>query len=142
MKPLMVAFSINPMEIIAMEVMEVSAAIEVVGMSRIRPVIPVTRVKVMVHMTIKARMPVEPGASTKKYAAIEPLRPVVTVRCTVIRRITVIAVRTNGLRADVDPKGDLRGSRGGGRQSQAGNGSSGQDKAAKVVRLHQRHLLP
>lgn len=65
------------------------------------------RMEMIVHMAMKIARPVEPGAGPDKDPAVEPLRPVITVGSTIIRRDIVVAVRADRLGSDVDADADL-----------------------------------
>jgi hypothetical protein len=74
---------------------------------RHRANVTVMRIKAVVDMAVKAPRAVKPGASSKKQAADEPIRPIVTVRSTVIRSIVEVPVRTHRSRPDVYADGNL-----------------------------------
>ena len=65
-------------------------------------VVSVTGIVVVVDVTIKSVGTVKPGASPDEYSPHEPIRAIVAIRCAVIRRVIVIAVRTYRCYADVD----------------------------------------
>jgi len=69
--------------------------------------VTVMRIKPVVDMSVKAAMAVKPGACSNKHPAKKPIRPVVTVRGTVIWGIVEVAVRTHGSRSDVYANGNL-----------------------------------
>lgn len=68
---------------------------------RKRPMVPKPRVVPVVHMPIKSMWPVEPGPRADKDPTRKPVRPIVPVGRTVIRRIVEIAIRTNRRRTNV-----------------------------------------
>jgi hypothetical protein len=61
----------------------------------------------VVNMAEKAVRAVKPGASAEEYSANKPIRPVITVRSTVVWGIVKVSVRANGSRADVYADGNL-----------------------------------
>jgi len=65
-------------------------------------VVTVPVVEVMIHMPVEMFRSVEPGAGADEHASREPLRAVVTVGSTVIRRDLVISVRADRWLADSD----------------------------------------
>src|ERR1700744_5707980 len=48
-----------------------------------------------VYVAVPPVRPVVPGSSADKDATAEPVRPVIAVRCTIVRGIREIAIRTN-----------------------------------------------
>jgi hypothetical protein len=68
---------------------------------RQRSGVTVMRIKPVIHMSIKAVRAVKPRACSKKHPANKPIRPVVTVRSTVIWGIVEVSVRAHGSRSDV-----------------------------------------
>jgi hypothetical protein len=75
---------------------------------RRRSNVTVMRIKAVVDMAVKAVRAVKPGASAKKHSANKPIRPVITVRRTVVWGIVEVSVRTHGSRSDVYANGNLR----------------------------------
>ena len=69
--------------------------------------VSVTRIVVVVDVTVKSVGTVKPGASADEYSPYEPIRAIVAIGCAVIWSEIVIAVRTHRCYADVD--GYLRG---------------------------------
>src|SRR5579875_118770 len=93
---LMVAFAVHAVPVIAMEIMEVMpVVVEVLARMRKRPMVPISRIIVVVHRPEKSRMPVKPRSGPDENAVAEPLRPIVTIRRAVIRRIAVVPVRAS-----------------------------------------------
>ena len=70
-------------------------------------VVSVTRIVVVVDVTIKSVRTVKPGAGPDEYSPHEPIRAIVAIGCAVIGSVIVIAIRTHRCHADVD--GYLRG---------------------------------
>jgi hypothetical protein len=66
------------------------------------PVITLTEIEMMVDVSIKVLGAVEPGSRADEYPAIKPLGAIVAVWSAIIRWNFVVAIRTNGRRADVD----------------------------------------
>jgi hypothetical protein len=64
-------------------------------------VVTMARIKAVVDVSVKAVRAVKPWACPKKHAANKPIRPVVTVRSAVVRRVVEVSVRTHGSRPDV-----------------------------------------
>ena len=69
---------------------------------RNRAVISVPRVKAVVNVAEKSVRAVEPGAGSKEYSANEPVRPIVAVRCAVVRSIVEIPIGANWLDSNTD----------------------------------------
>jgi hypothetical protein len=69
---------------------------------RHRSGISVTRIVAVVHMAIKTAMPVKPGAGADERPATEPIRPIVSVGCTVIRSVVIVTIGACGLHSDID----------------------------------------
>jgi hypothetical protein len=59
------------------------------------PLIALTIVEMMIDVSVEMACPVIPRSRSNKYAARKPLRPIITVRGAVIRRLFVISVRAN-----------------------------------------------
>src|ERR1700693_1554390 len=74
---------------------------------RHRSSVTVMRIKPVVDMSVKAVRAVKPRACSKKHPANKPIRPVVTVRSTVIWGIVEVSVRAHGSGADVYANGNL-----------------------------------
>ena len=89
---------------IAVEVIEGAVAA-----SREWSVIAVVRIVAVIHVAVEAVGPMEPGSSADEDTAVEPVRPVIAIRSTVIRRVVEITVRAGRRNADTDR--DLRGGR-------------------------------
>ncbi len=68
-------------------------------------VITIVRIEGVVYAAMKPAGSVKPGPGTEEDAAIEPFRPVVAIRGTVIGRVIVITVRAG--RRDADTDGNL-----------------------------------
>ena len=73
---------------------------------RMRTSVAMMWIEAVIHMAIKVLGAAEPRAGSDENAATEPLRPVVPVWATVIRREIVVTVGANRFRSDID--GDLR----------------------------------
>jgi hypothetical protein len=74
---------------------------------RQRPNVTVMRIKAVVDMAEEAVRAVEPGPGSNKHPANKPVRPVITVRSTVVWGIVEIPVRAHGSHADVYANGNL-----------------------------------
>jgi hypothetical protein len=70
------------------------------------PLVALTIVEMMIHVSVEMACPVIPRSRSDKDTARKPLRPIITVRSTVIRRFFVISVRTNRRLSDANR--DLR----------------------------------
>lgn len=68
---------------------------------RQRSNVTVMRIEAVVYVAEKTVRSVKPRASANKHAADKPIRPVITVRSTVIRGIVEVPIRANGSRPDV-----------------------------------------
>jgi hypothetical protein len=91
---------------------------------RKRSVVAVVRIVAVVDMAIKSVRAVEPGARPDEHPTSKPIRPIVTIGCTVIGRIVEIAIGTNRWYPNVD--GHLR--RCTGKTAQHGRSESGKNK--------------
>jgi hypothetical protein len=65
------------------------------------------RIEAVIHVTMKTRRAVEPRTYTDKYAINKPIRPVVPIRSTVIRRVIEVSIWTDWRRPDVHSYRDL-----------------------------------
>ena len=65
------------------------------------------RIEAVIHVAVETRSAVEPRSCTDKYAANEPIRPVVPIRSTVIWRVVEISIWTDGRRSDIHAYRDL-----------------------------------
>lgn len=74
---------------------------------RQRSVVTVMRIKPIIDMPVKIVRAMKPRACSNKYPASKPIRPVVTVRSTVVWGIVEVSVRTHGSRSDVNANADL-----------------------------------
>ena len=74
---------------------------------RIGSVVAVTRIVAVVDMPIKSVRAVEPGAGPDEHPTSKPIRPVVPIRSTVIRRVIVISIGTDGCLPDIHSYRDL-----------------------------------
>jgi hypothetical protein len=72
-----------------------------------RALVSVMRVEAVIHVAMETRRAVEPRSHTEKYAANKPIRPVVPIRSTVIRRVIEISIRTDGRNSDIHAYRDL-----------------------------------
>ena len=76
--------------LVSLEVIErLNAAI------RVGPVVSVMRVVTIVYVPVKAVWPVEPGTGPDEEAPIEPVRAVVAVGSTIVRRVIEVSVRAS-----------------------------------------------
>jgi hypothetical protein len=75
---------------------------------RCRSLVAMLRIKVVVHVAVKALRRVRPVAGTDKVTAVEPLGAIVAIGSAVIWRIVVVAIRAAWLRSEVDANGNLR----------------------------------
>jgi hypothetical protein len=67
-----------------------------------RTVVSVMWVEAVVNVAVEAAMAVEPWTSSKKYPAGKPIRPIVAIGRTVIRRIVKIPIRAHWSDSDTD----------------------------------------
>src|SRR5215469_9167054 len=74
---------------------------------RERSAITAACVIAVIHMASEMFRSAIPRTRTDKHTAHEPLRPVVAVRRTVVRRVVEIAVGACGRRADIHTDGNL-----------------------------------
>lgn len=81
--------------------------IPVLTVCREGAVVAVVRIVVAIHMAVKIVMTVKPWACSDEYAVAKPLRTVVAVRRTLVRRVVIVAIRTCGLRSNIHAKADL-----------------------------------
>jgi hypothetical protein len=72
-----------------------------------RPMIPIVRVIAVIHVAIEAARSVKPGPGPKKYAAYEPIRPIVAVGRAIIRRVVEVPIGAHRRRSNVDAHADL-----------------------------------
>ncbi len=72
-----------------------------------RAPISMMRIKAVIHVAMKTRRAVEPRSYTDKYAINKPIRPIVPIRSTAIRRVIEISIWTDGRRPDIHAYGDL-----------------------------------
>jgi hypothetical protein len=70
--------------------------------SRQRSIVAVMWVKPVVHVPIEPARPVEPGAGSKKHPASKPIRPIVAVGGTVVRRIVEVPIRADRSHSNAD----------------------------------------
>jgi hypothetical protein len=94
---------------------------------RERAVVAVVRVEAVIYVTIKAVRTMEPGASSDKDAASEPVRTVITVGRAVVGSIVEVPVRAAGGWAEIHADGDLTGSGGRRRTSDCCGGNHRKD---------------
>lgn len=93
---LVMHLAVHSVEVVAMEAAEVIRRRVVRAVGRKGAMVAITRIKVMIHRSVKAWMSVIPGTCADKTATTEPLRTVVPRGCTVVRRIAVVAIGTRG----------------------------------------------
>jgi hypothetical protein len=65
------------------------------------------RIEAVIHVAMETRRAVKPRACTDKDAANKPVRPVVPIRSTIIRRVIEISIWTDGRRPDTHAYRDL-----------------------------------
>jgi hypothetical protein len=70
-----------------------------------RAFVSVMWIEAVIHVAMKTRRAVEPRAHTEKYAVNKPIRSVVPIRSTAIRRVIEISIWTDGRNPDIH--GDL-----------------------------------
>jgi hypothetical protein len=88
--------------LVAMEVVE-----GCLPATRDRPAITVMRVVAVINMPKEPTRTVEPGSSSKKHSAHEPVRPVIAVRSAVVRSVVEVSVGAYGGWPYVYANGDL-----------------------------------
>ena len=76
--------------------------VEVLLVAWVGSVVTAPRVKMVIDVPIELVAAVIPGAGADEHSAVEPLRTVVSVGGAAIRRVVVIAVRTNRRGSDAD----------------------------------------
>jgi hypothetical protein len=64
-------------------------------------------IELAIHGTVEVMGTMEPRASAKEDAAVEPLGTIVAISSTVVGRIVIVAVGAFGRVADVDADGNL-----------------------------------
>jgi hypothetical protein len=72
-----------------------------------RTLVSMMRIEAVVHVAMETRRSVEPRSHTDKYAVSKPIRPIVPIRSTAIRRVIEISIWTDGRRPDIHAYGDL-----------------------------------
>jgi hypothetical protein len=77
------------------------------AMFRQRSTVTVMRVIAVVDVAVEAMRAVKPGASSDKYPANKPIRPIVAVGSTVIGSIVEIPIGTDGRRPNVYANANL-----------------------------------
>ena len=65
------------------------------------------RIEAVIHVAMETRGSVEPRSDTDKYAVNKPIRPVVPIRSTAIRRVVEISIWTDGRSPDLHAYRDL-----------------------------------
>jgi hypothetical protein len=75
---------------------------------RQRSSVPVVRVIAIVYVAVEAVRSMEPRPGADKHAIQKPVRSVVAIRRTIVRRVIEIAVRANRCRTKVYSHADLR----------------------------------
>src|ERR1700722_6895330 len=68
-----------------------------------RASVSMMRIEAVIHVAMKTRRAVEPRSYTDKDAVNKPIRPVVPVRSTAIRRVIEISIWTDGRSPDIHP---------------------------------------
>lgn len=69
---------------------------------RQRPVIPIPRIKPIIHVPIKSTRPMEPRPRSNKHTPYKPIRSVISIGRTIIRSVVKIPVRAVRRRPNVD----------------------------------------
>jgi predicted nucleic acid-binding protein len=69
---------------------------------RMRSAVAVMRIETVVNVTMKIVRAVEPWPGSDEHAAVEPLRPIVSIWGAVVRGKVVIAVGASRLYSNVD----------------------------------------
>jgi hypothetical protein len=72
-----------------------------------RPNVSVMRIVSVIHMAVEAVMAVKPGAGSDKHAAYKPVRAIVAIGRTVIRRVIKVPIGTH--RSYTNADGNLGG---------------------------------
>ena len=93
--------------LVSMELVEVAMVVEMFLVARVGAVVSMAPVKAIVHMAVEVMRAVVPGAGADEHAIREPFRTVVAVGRALLRRVVIVAIRTNWLRADIHPERDL-----------------------------------
>jgi hypothetical protein len=70
-------------------------------------VIPLTKVQVMIYVSIKAFWSVKPWTRANEYAPREPFRPIIPIRSTTVRWNLIVSIGTH--RGSADGNGNLCG---------------------------------
>src|SRR5215472_2713097 len=92
---------------VAMEVIEIATVVEMLLMARIGAMVSVPPVEPVVYVAIEVMGTMEPRAGADKHAIREPFRAVVAVRSALIRRIVIVAIRTDRSRTDLNTERNL-----------------------------------
>ena len=93
-------------------------------------------IETVINVATEVMWPVEPRAGSDEHAAAEPLRPVITIWCAVVRIKVVVAIGTSWFCSDIDR--DLSGRRARKAQQSCNQGSKGN----KFQRVHRFILIP
>src|SRR5580693_4370065 len=72
-----------------------------------RASVSMVRIEAVIHVAMKTRRAMEPRSDTDEDAVNKPIRPVVPIRSTAIRRVIEISIWTDGRRADIHAYRDL-----------------------------------
>jgi hypothetical protein len=67
-----------------------------------RPMVAMPWIEAIVHVAVKAVRPMKPRTRTEEQPANEPIRTIVAIRGTIIRRIVEVPVRAHRRRANAD----------------------------------------
>jgi hypothetical protein len=65
---------------------------------RQRSTITLAEIESVIDVPVKTSGPAIPGPRAYKYSTGKPLRPVIAVRCAIVRRRLIVSIRTNGRR--------------------------------------------
>jgi hypothetical protein len=136
MEAFVVTLSISPVEVVAMEVIEIVVRIEALPTPRIAAMVAVARIIVMVHIAVKSARSMKPRSSAKEDAVCEPFRPVVAVRGTIVRGITIVAIRAHRGRTNIDSERNLGRRTCRSSTSQADSSGCGQNSISNRPELH------
>ena len=66
-----------------------------------RAMVAMAKIKMVVNVAVEARRSMKPRPGSDKHAPGKPLRPVVAVRRTIVRRNFIVSVRTNRRRTNL-----------------------------------------
>lgn len=81
---------------------ETTAAIGMFAAFGIVAMVTVAWIEVIIDMSMKVPRPVEPRSGANKDTSAKPLRAVIPIRRTVVRRKRIVAIRANGSGTNMD----------------------------------------